>query len=321
MHASQRAAWSRRGCGRQRAAAHTYTHTARLRGALPRTLPGSPPQSKRTVAAWRSCRLVRRSQGHVSRVGAERASTVRAMVFANRSMATREHLEPEVVGWVERFASGQLPAGNGPGERGSFTQPSAVALQSPAGPGEPETSRGGPPPRGSHALRTWALCVPACRVCCAARRAGAVGGRAARADGRRAGRVRRQGRQAQVRRNDTITLSYRAARAAAAAVNAAARPPSPQPAPGQLSRAASLAADAALSSERACGGSGAVGSRERSCARVPAACCAPRRAGGPWAMSRPATRSRPLRPSRSGLHGAASPPHTHSLVAGASTLP
>lgn len=50
-------------------------------------------------------------QGHLDGVGDERCAFVRAMVFANRSMATRANLEREAQNWVQE--AGTTPPGNG----------------------------------------------------------------------------------------------------------------------------------------------------------------------------------------------------------------
>jgi hypothetical protein len=44
-------------------------------------------------------------------VGEERCAFVRAMVLANKAMATRSNLEQEVANWLDEF--GTLPPGNG----------------------------------------------------------------------------------------------------------------------------------------------------------------------------------------------------------------
>ena len=51
------------------------------------------------------------TQGHLERVGEERCAFVRAMVFANRAMATRANLEREARNWIN--AEGTTPPGNG----------------------------------------------------------------------------------------------------------------------------------------------------------------------------------------------------------------
>ena len=51
------------------------------------------------------------TQGHLERVGEERCAFVRAMVFANRAMATRANLEREARNWID--AEGTTPPGNG----------------------------------------------------------------------------------------------------------------------------------------------------------------------------------------------------------------
>ncbi len=62
------------------------------------------------AGGWDAC-----VQGHLSRVPASSAAHVRAMVFNNKAMATREHLEREVASWVDRYAGSVLPHGNAQG--------------------------------------------------------------------------------------------------------------------------------------------------------------------------------------------------------------
>ena len=50
-------------------------------------------------------------QGHLERVGEERAAYVRAMVFANRAMSSRSNLEREAANWIDE--AGTTPPGNG----------------------------------------------------------------------------------------------------------------------------------------------------------------------------------------------------------------
>ena len=50
-------------------------------------------------------------QGHLEGVGEERCAFVRAMVFANRAMATRSNLEREAQNWIRE--AGTTPSGNG----------------------------------------------------------------------------------------------------------------------------------------------------------------------------------------------------------------
>jgi len=73
--------------------------------------------------------MVTAIRGHLSRVGPERCVRVRAMVFANKAMATREHVEREVAHWLD--AAGTLPPGNGP-ERELWEGPSERKVMSAA---------------------------------------------------------------------------------------------------------------------------------------------------------------------------------------------
>lgn len=50
-------------------------------------------------------------QGHLCRVGEERCAFVRPMVFANRAMAGRTHMEAQVEDWLAE--AGVTPPGNG----------------------------------------------------------------------------------------------------------------------------------------------------------------------------------------------------------------
>ncbi len=50
-------------------------------------------------------------QAHRERVGEERCALVRAMVFANRAMASRGHLIEQARRWLDE--AGTMPPGNG----------------------------------------------------------------------------------------------------------------------------------------------------------------------------------------------------------------
>ena len=50
-------------------------------------------------------------QGHLSRVGPQACTSCRVMVFANKAMATRAHLEEQAAAWLE--ANDTTPPGNG----------------------------------------------------------------------------------------------------------------------------------------------------------------------------------------------------------------
>lgn len=51
------------------------------------------------------------AQAHLSRVGEERCAYVRAMVFANKAMATRTALAQQAENWLREC--GTIPPGNG----------------------------------------------------------------------------------------------------------------------------------------------------------------------------------------------------------------
>ena len=71
-----------------------------------RTSSDDPFGSDSALRRSQSC-----AQGHLNRVGDERCAFVRAMVFANRAMATRANLEREARNWID--AEGTTPPGNG----------------------------------------------------------------------------------------------------------------------------------------------------------------------------------------------------------------
>lgn len=53
-------------------------------------------------------------QAHLQRVGPEACAYVRAMVFANKAVATRGNMEREVQNWIQEM--GKAPPGNDQGE-------------------------------------------------------------------------------------------------------------------------------------------------------------------------------------------------------------
>ncbi|PNH06401.1 hypothetical protein TSOC_007236 [Tetrabaena socialis] len=98
-------------------------------------------------------------KGHVARVGPERAAHVRAMVYGNRSMATRTTLERGVQTWVDELLGGQVPPGNSdPRQRAAWE---GISLEAAGGEEEGEGGAGAAAALASPALLDRAHMSPA----------------------------------------------------------------------------------------------------------------------------------------------------------------